>query len=158
MKKTFFLVALLATVSTSSLFAQDSTSQAAGLLTHYYAIKDALVAGNGSTASANAALFIQSLNKLTNGAIADDSKTALLKDAAPIAASSDIKKQRESFASLSTNLATLAKTVKLSTEPVYMQYCPMKKWSWLSSDKAIKNPYYGSAMLTCGKVTETINP
>jgi hypothetical protein len=32
----------------------------------------------------------------------------------------------------------------------------MKKAYWLSPDKAIKNPYYGSAMLTCGKVTETI--
>jgi hypothetical protein len=28
----------------------------------------------------------------------------------------------------------------------------MKKASWLSNDKAIKNPYYGSAMLTCGNV------
>ncbi|RYF82932.1 MAG: DUF3347 domain-containing protein, partial [Chitinophagaceae bacterium] len=35
-------------------------------------------------------------------------------------------------------------------------YCPMKKALWLSNEKAIKNPYYGSAMLTCGKVTETI--
>jgi hypothetical protein len=27
---------------------------------------------------------------------------------------------------------------------------------WLSSEAVIKNPYYGKAMLTCGKVTETI--
>jgi hypothetical protein len=32
----------------------------------------------------------------------------------------------------------------------------MIKTHWLSSEKAIKNPYYGSAMLTCGEVTETI--
>lgn len=157
MKKILFLVAFIATVSASSLFAQDTTSGAAGLLTHYYAIKDALVAGNGSTASANAAQFIQTLNKLDDGSIAGDSKTTLLKDAAPIAASSDIKKQRENFASLSSNMATLAKSVKLSAQPIYQQYCPMKKAAWLSNDKAIKNPYYGSAMLTCGKVTETIN-
>jgi hypothetical protein len=32
----------------------------------------------------------------------------------------------------------------------------MKKATWLSSSKTIKNPYFGSAMPTCGKVTETI--
>lgn len=158
MKKIFFLVAFLATVSASPLFSQDTTSQAATLLNQYFNIKDALVAGNGNTASANAAQFVKTLNGLNDGAIAADSKTSLLKDAAPIATGNDIKKQRESFVSLSTNMATLAKSVKLSPEPVYMQYCPMKKASWLSSDKAIKNPYYGSAMLTCGKVAETINP
>jgi hypothetical protein len=34
----------------------------------------------------------------------------------------------------------------------------MKKASWLSSEAAIKNPYFGSAMLTCGKVTATLKP
>ncbi|MAQ74933.1 MAG: hypothetical protein CL613_01215 [Aquimarina sp.] len=31
----------------------------------------------------------------------------------------------------------------------------MKKAYWLSKEKDIKNPYYGSSMLTCGKVAET---
>jgi hypothetical protein len=34
----------------------------------------------------------------------------------------------------------------------------MKKSYWLSADEAIKNPYYGNMMLTCGKVSETISP
>jgi hypothetical protein len=34
----------------------------------------------------------------------------------------------------------------------------MKKAYWLSGDAAIKNPYFGSSMLTCGKVSTTINP
>jgi Protein of unknown function (DUF3347). len=33
----------------------------------------------------------------------------------------------------------------------------MKKANWLSSEKEIKNPYYGSTMLTCGSVVDTIN-
>ncbi|MGY4386382.1 hypothetical protein ACVWYN_003435 [Pedobacter sp. UYP24] len=33
----------------------------------------------------------------------------------------------------------------------------MKKSSWLSSEKAVKNPYFGSAMLACGSVQETLN-
>ena len=28
---------------------------------------------------------------------------------------------------------------------------------WFSENKEIKNPYYGSKMLTCGKVEKTIN-
>jgi hypothetical protein len=50
----------------------------------------------------------------------------------------------------------LAKAVKLSVQPVYQDYCPMKKAYWLSSEAAIKNPYYGSQMLSCGKINDTI--
>jgi hypothetical protein len=28
--------------------------------------------------------------------------------------------------------------------------------NWLSKESTIKNPYYGSQMLTCGKTVETI--
>ena len=42
--------------------------------------------------------------------------------------------------------------------PVYLDHCPMYEGGadWLSRDKAIRNPYYGSQMLTCGSVKETI--
>jgi len=50
----------------------------------------------------------------------------------------------------------LAKAVKLTADPVYYTYCPMKKAYWLSSEPTIKNPYFGNAMLTCGKVEETL--
>jgi hypothetical protein len=53
-------------------------------------------------------------------------------------------------------MIVLAKAVKLSSDPIYEAYCPMKKASWLSSEKVIKNPYYGSAMLTCGSVRDTL--
>jgi hypothetical protein len=45
-------------------------------------------------------------------------------------------------------------------EAIYYQNCPMynkgKGANWLSKDNAIKNPYYGKEMLTCGKTIETI--
>ena len=53
----------------------------------------------------------------------------------------------------------LAKVSKQAV-PVYYQRCPMfnngKGANWLSKESAIKNPYYGNKMLTCGSVTETI--
>jgi len=128
------------------------------LLESYYAIKDALIAGNSSSASTGADQFIKVVNTVDYKIISEGNINALLKDANKIAEGKDIDKQRQVFANFSNNMATIAKAIKLSTEPVYLQYCPMKKASWLSNEAAIKNPYYGKQMLSCGKVTETINP
>jgi len=159
MKKSILVIALLATIFVQRTFAQDSTQQhqLSQLLTQYYNIKDALVAGNGIVASAKAEEFIKTANSIDYKLISEGNINALLKDATPISETKDIKVQREHFSNLSNNMASLAKSVKLTTEPIYQAYCPMKKANWLSNDKAIKNPYYGSAMLTCGKVVETIN-
>jgi hypothetical protein len=78
-----------------------------------------------------------------------------LTDANSIAGSKDLAKQRIAFQTLSESVISLAKASKPS-KPAYIAYCPMKKAYWISAEQAIKNPYYGSTMLTCGKVTETI--
>jgi membrane fusion protein, copper/silver efflux system len=43
---------------------------------------------------------------------------------------------------------------------LYVEHCPMADGNlgadWLSMDREIKNPYFGSAMLTCGEVTDEI--
>jgi DNA-binding transcriptional regulator WhiA len=160
MKKIFFIVAFLATAFSQRSFAQDSNAQNQlfGLLSSYYNIKDALVAGNASAASQNASDFIKMLNSIDYKIISEGNVNAVLKDATPISETKDIKKQRECFVNFSNNMATLAKSLKLSGEPVYQVYCPMKKANWLSRDKSIKNPYFGNAMLSCGKVVETIDP
>ena len=157
MKKIFFTVALFANAFVQQSFAQDSAKiQPSPLLTSYYSLKDVLVSGNSITAATSASAFVKILNDIDKEKVKDESRSALISDATSISQSKDIKVQREKFATLSANMFSLAKTVKLSTEPVYHQYCPMKKASWLSNNKAIKNPYYGSAMLTCGSVKETL--
>lgn len=159
MKSTILIIALLAIGFIQKSFAQDSTQQyqLSQLLSQYYDIKDALVAGNTNLASTKADEFIKTANSIDYKLISEGNINALLKDASPISEKKDLKVQRVHFANLSENMATLAKAVKLTSTPIYQQYCPMKKANWLSSDKAIKNPYYGNAMLTCGKVVETIN-
>ena len=160
MKKLFFLFAFFGTAFIQKSLAQDSTQQyqLSQLLTQYYGIKDALVAGNANTAALKAGAFIKTVNGIDYKLISEGNINILLKDATSISEDKDLEKQREHFAALSGNMAALAKSVKLSTTPVYQAYCPMKKAVWLSNEKAIKNPYYGSQMLTCGKVVETINP
>ncbi len=157
MKKLFFLIALFSIMIIQNAFAQDnSKTPPSQLLSLYYEIKDALVSGNANTASAKAEEFVKAIGSVDAKVIADANRDVLLKDASHISESKDLKRQREYFAPLSDNMFALAKAVKLSADPIYQQYCPMKKASWLSSQQAIKNPYYGTAMLTCGKVAATL--
>ena len=156
-KKIFFIVVIFATLFVQKTFAQNTQSQPSQLLTYYYGIKNALIAGNADAASASATEFLKAVNGTDSKIIVQDKLTALQKDAGAVEQMKDIKHQREHFASLSANMLAVAKADKLSSEPIYAMYCPMKKSYWLSSDKTIKNPYFGTAMPTCGKVTETIN-
>jgi len=71
----------------------------------------------------------------------------------------DAGHQRDHFTSLSKNMYALIKVSKQETT-IYYQNCPMyndgKGANWLSKESTIKNPYYGSQMLSCGKTVETI--
>ncbi len=158
MKKLFFIVAIIATAFTEQSFAQDSTTQTqlSQLLTSYYNIKDALVADDATSASAGAEEFVKSANGIDYKVILEGNISALVKDAGLIAEAKNIDQQRKIFANFSTNMFALAKGVKLTSQPIYEAYCPMKKAYWLSSGTTIKNPYFGSAMLTCGSVKETL--
>lgn len=155
-KKLFLTAIFFTSVFVQTGSAQDTASRPSELLTQYYLIKDALVAGNAVNAAAGAGLLVKTLNGIDYKIISEGNINMLLKDAGIISESKDIKIQRERFANLSSNIVALAKTMKLSDQPVYEVYCPMKKASWLSSEKAIRNPYYGNAMLTCGKITATL--
>lgn len=153
MKKIFITVVLIATSLSQMTFAQNTAGESTAILTQYYAVKDALISGNSTLATANAVEFLKVANDAT---IPEANRIALLKDAGAIAKTKDLKKQREYFSDFSENMFALAKAQKLSADQVYKAYCPMVKASWLSNTAAIKNPYYGSAMLTCGKVVETL--
>lgn len=158
MKKIFLFVALFATTFGQFSFAQDNTNHnnVAPLLDNYYSVKDALIASNSTDAAANAAAFKTTINTISVENLPETSRTALLKDVDAISSTKDIEKQREAFSSFSEDMLLLVKTTPLTTDPIYKTYCPMKKTIWLSKETAIKNPYFGSSMLTCGKVTETI--
>jgi hypothetical protein len=158
-KKVFLILAFIATAFVQKSFSQDKAvqvQQPSQLLSLYYNIKDALVKSDAATAALNAEQFVKTINGISDRTISEENRNALLKDAGVISDSKDIKKQRQVFANLSSNMYALAKAMKLSTDAVYYNYCPMKKSYWLSNNKVIKNPYFGTAMLTCGKVTETI--
>ena len=172
MKKFSLIVAFLTTISAQYSFAQlvptlreDSTKTTpfSKLLNSYYGIKNALVTSDATTAAARSGEFVKAINDIDMKALPDSAynvftglQDKLKADARAIASSDKIEVQRTAFSSLSNNIYSLAKGVKISYTVVYQQYCPMKKMNWLSSEAAIKNPYYGKMMLTCGKVTDTL--
>ena len=154
MKRIILIVTIMAMAFVQKGFTQDSSSYQ--LLQSYYNIKNALVAGNANMASIKAEEFVKTINGIDPKIINETTRGALLKDAGNISEKKNIISQRESFATFSINMYTLVKATKLTTDSVYYAYCPMKKSYWLSSEAAIKNPYYGNMMLTCGSVKETI--
>lgn len=70
-----------------------------------------------------------------------------------------IDHQREHFAILSKDINDLIKLLG-SSQKLYQDYCPMynegKGAIWISETKEIKNPFYGSQMLTCGSLKKTL--
>ncbi len=150
--------------SKSALPSYDSTIryQLSSILPLYYGLKNALVNSNASDASEKANALVSALNGIDRSSLSASELKAfislqskLIYDARHIAEVQKIEHQREHFASLSMNIYSLSKSVRLSNQTVYRDYCPMKKAYWLSADKAIKNPYYGSEMPDCGDVVNT---
>ena len=153
MKTIRFSLAALVLVLLSAV----SYAQTAPALTAYYGVKDALVKTDAAKANTNAVALVTALTKVdaANLSAADKQVLATAKvTATAISNTTDITTQRTQFKTLSANMITLVKATKPAKS--YVQYCPMMKASWLSDSKDVKNPYYGSKMLTCGSVKEEI--
>lgn len=144
MKKLVFMWVMLFSFSA---FAQNTND----LFNNYINVKNALVKSDSKATSQAIGTFYQSLKNEENFA----QKAELLKATEKLSKASSIEKQRAVFNDVSTAMWKLVKGSDKVNQAVYYQYCPMKKAYWLSKEKDIKNPYYGSSMLTCGKVAET---
>ena len=134
----------------SSTVAQTDTAK---VYNAYLQVKDNLVKTDGKAAKASAGELAKTL-----GDIKGCTEAAEL--ANKMAGTDDIKSQRILFLQVSQDVIPLVKGMKSQTEPIYVAYCPMadegKGGYWLSAQKEIKNPYYGSEMLECGEVKEEI--
>ena len=70
----------------------------------------------------------------------------------------DIGQIRNSFINVSQTMIGMNGTFQPMNYPIYIQHCPMannnKGADWLSKEKEVKNPYFGSSMLSCGEVKQ----
>jgi hypothetical protein len=134
------------------------------LLILYYDLKNALVNSDAIAASDKAGSLLKAINGVDTKVLQADERKVFMSlqdklsyDARHISEVQKIEHQREHFANLSINMYTLAKSVRLSGNPIYEDYCPMKKAYWLSAEAEIKNPYFGNQMPDCGSVKNTLH-
>lgn len=143
------------------------TSPVNGILHIYFHMKNAFVNDDDKAAASAGNEMVKVLNNFDMDILRDDERKQFEDIADDIkehaehigANTGNIKHQREHFVMISKNMYDLVKTSSAGQQ-IYVDYCPMyndnKGATWLSETKEIKNPYFGNAMLTCGKVTETL--
>ena len=133
---------------------------------NYFLVKDALITSDGTNAALASKELLAAVNNVKMDKLDAEVHMIWMKVLDPIKEGAehikdtkDVKLQREHFTTLSKDIYALIKVSKYET-PVYYQFCPMfndgKGANWLSKENIVKNPYYGSMMLSCGKTVETI--
>lgn len=131
----------------------------------YFALNEALVASDAATAARQATTLLTRLKAVKMEKLPAEPHRVwmsvsqpLTDEARQLAASTDLSRQRQVYSSLSERMYQLMKAADPSS-PVYYQHCPManggKGANWLSRQSTIRNPYFGSKMLTCGSTVET---
>lgn len=138
--------------------------KAEAILADYFMLKDALVSDDSKKAAETGATLVISLkifNKSSYTANEQKELTDIIEDATEHAehiAKSPLGHQREHFKTLSKDILDMV-AITGTKNSLYQQFCPMydKGSAWLSMSNEVRNPYYGSKMLKCGKVQKTIN-
>ena len=135
----------------------------APIVKDYLVLKNALVADNDRAAANAGKQLFANLNKVDMKTIPANKHKEFMdifenakENAEHIGDNAGkIDHQREYLASLSKDVSDLIALFG-TTQKLYQDYCPMyndgKGAVWISEAKAIKNPYYGNQMLTCGSV------
>lgn len=144
----------------------------ASLLNAYYSLRDAFVASDtvkvneaatALTATADS-LKVSELQGDTSGAIRETAQffaATISSSGKAVTGEKEIDAKRKEFNMISDALWNLTRTVHYDGQKLYYQFCPMAFDNtgayWLSADKEIRNPYFGSKMLKCGEVTDSLD-
>lgn len=138
-----------------------------GLLTNYLQLKNALAADKSDDAATAAKALASGFGKFDQTSLTPAQKKSFIDiegDAREMAehigeSAGKLPHQREHFEMLSQDMTDLVKLFGAG-QALYVDHCPMynnnKGANWLSETKAIKNPYLGTKMPTCGTVKEEI--
>ena len=150
-----------------STLSDANVSVLTAVFENYFTLKEALVKTDGKTASTQAKELLLAINAVQMESLKVNEHVVWMKvvgdlknTATAIAAAQDVAIQRSYFDVLSASIYQLIKVSKQNS-PTYFQHCPMandgKGANWLSKENTIKNPYFGSMMLSCGKTVEILN-
>jgi membrane fusion protein, copper/silver efflux system len=133
----------------------------------YFEVKNALIESNFSKTQTAAKQMQQQLSKVDKALVSGEvhhqwmqKQKDLSKHLSAFVKAKDIEEQRTHFEPISNIIIEIAETYRLTINRVYKAYCPMalddEGAHWLSEFEAIKNPYFGDAMLRCGEVKSVI--
>lgn len=144
-------------------FDNDFQKHFSEIITSYMPLKDALVASDSEKSIESASHLHKQLNDMEIGMLNDMARAhlqSIKRDAEAISKTDAIDQQREHFKSLSDNIVAIATDFNDLDQPIYVQFCPMadnnKGANWLSFEEKVLNPYFGDKMLTCGRITRTL--
>lgn len=115
---------------------------------NYLAVQASLAGDSLETISTSASAVAQAARN-------DTAKTLPVEvavQAEALAKAKDLAAARKAFRPLSESLIRYAKSGNIPAGTLYEVYCPMAKAGWLQADKAVRNPYFGQAMLSCGQI------
>ena len=133
----------------------------------YINLKDALVKEDSKSTSRSATRLLNDLSKVDMKLLSDNNahthwmslEGGIKSSTTSISKASNIKAQRDHFKNLSSHLINAIQLFGIN-EKVYLEFCPMADNNngayWLSKEEKVINPYFGSAMLTCGEVKQVI--
>ena len=139
-------------------------SEAKQILANYMVLKDALVETD-EKAAANAGKKLETTLKSFNvNSYSSEQQKELNEiiesstEHAEHIGKSDMAHQREHFEMLTKDIIDMV-AITGTENTLYQQFCPMygDGGAWLSMEKNIRNPYFGSKMMTCGEVQKEIN-
>lgn len=141
--------------------------QLTDLVNAYSLIKDALVEDNSKNTVNATGNFLSKAKEVDISLLNNkehlywmEQFTAMQMHGKKIAATENLMVQREQFDFLSQLLIESIEVFGVLQEVVYVQNCPMvgdnQGASWISLTEEIFNPYFGSRMLNCGEVLDTI--
>lgn len=145
----------------------QKTSKTTAILDNYLQLKNALVADDSEKAAIAGKKLFDAFSQFDSASIAEAQKQEVIdiiedaREAAEHISTNNGKMdhQREHFEILSKDVEDLI-AITGTDRKLYQTFCPMynnKKGAiWLSETKEIKNPYYGSKMMTCGSVQKEI--
>lgn len=139
-------------------------SDAEVILKNYFNLKNALVHDNSNKAKDLGMTLSKSLNSFDASNFSTKEQMEIKEIAnnaqkhAKKISESEIKDQRKHFKALSKEMTAMV-AITGTTTKIYQQFCPMYDGgtAWLSTKEEIRNPYYGSQMLKCGKIEREIN-
>ena len=154
-------------VNTDATSVTQTTFYINEIISDYLKLKNALTKDDTKGAANAGKTLYATFNKVNNNTIDPKLKTEYIDIADDAKEHTEhigdnvgkIDHQREHFVMLSKDVNDLIKIFG-AKQKLYQDFCPMyndgKGAIWISESKEIKNPYYGSKMLTCGSMKKQL--